>query len=278
MKQFSPAKINLFLKVWGRKADGFHLLSTWFRTLLFGDDLSLSLAPQDQLCCNVPSLISQDNLIWKATYLFRKYTNIRSPVCWSLKKRIPLQSGLGGGSSNAATALFMLNQLFQTNLSEETLAQYGKVLGADVPAFFSLGSAFGDHKGDECITLSLQDHADRYVLYFSNQGVSTKQAFAGLLPSDLTKTKPTFFQNDLERSVFRFRADLKNKKTFLERIWSPFQANVMLSGSGATFFVRYSMNELTEEQNLQINKLIRDTRGILVRTINRTPGTWYSNQ
>lgn len=275
MKFFSPAKINLFLKVWNRRPDGFHNLVTWCRTVHLGDDLCVSQSYKDLLICNIHELETKDNLIWRVTHLFREYTGIRSSVCWSLHKRIPLQAGLGGGSSNAATALFALNHLFQTQLSDAELAHLGAQVGMDIPFFFSLGSAFAYHRGEQCVAYPLQDQDDSYVLYFSNQGVVTKQAFSHLLDSDMDVTMPMFFENDLEKAVFRFRPDLRDKKKYLERIWSPFKAQVMMSGSGATIFVRYTKSNLPPELYTQLQHLIQTSQGVEVSTINRDTGLWY---
>lgn len=276
MKFFSPAKINLFLKILNRRSDGFHNLLTWCRTLCLGDELSVVQSYKDVLISNVQELNDKDNLVWRATQQFREYTGITSCVSWILLKKIPLRAGLGGGSSNAATALFALNRLFQTRLSNVVLAQLGARVGMDVPFFFSKGSAFAYQRGERCIEYPLQDRDDRYVLYFSDQGVMTQQAFAYLTVADMEGSVPVFFENDLEKAVFRFRKDLLDKKTYLKRIWSPFKAQVMMTGSGSTIFVRYQKSKLSSKLNAQAQYLIRASRGLEVTTINRN-FEWYTN-
>ncbi|EPP34652.1 4-(cytidine 5'-diphospho)-2-C-methyl-D-erythritol kinase [Chlamydia ibidis] len=280
MEFFSPAKLNLFLKVFGKKSNGFHEIITRYQTINFGDTLSLSLGDIDRLMSNLPALENSDNLIWKSLKLFRQVTGITTPVVWQLYKRIPLGAGLGGGSSNAATALFALNSLFKTNLSVDVLQDLGKSIGMDVPLFFSSGSSIGIGQGDHILPNSVQLEEENYVLYFSKEGVNTKLAFSQLLPSDYAgNVKDAMFysgDNDLEKSVFRFRPDLKAKKEELERIWSPFHSYVMMSGTGATLFVRYP-KKLEEDliTRKTISKIIQKTQGILANAIHRTNPCWY---
>ncbi len=109
---FSPAKINLFLRIMGKRPDGYHELASLFQAIGLGDTLTFTLTPQDSLTCSDPSLPCNDsNLIIKALHLFRRKTNLHIPVTIHLEKHIPTQAGLGGGSSNAATTLGALNTL-----------------------------------------------------------------------------------------------------------------------------------------------------------------------
>ncbi|WP_108896995.1 4-(cytidine 5'-diphospho)-2-C-methyl-D-erythritol kinase [Chlamydia serpentis] len=136
MEYFSPAKLNLFLKIWGKRSDGFHELTTFYQTIDFGDILSLTSSAKDSLISNVDELVSPSNLIWKSLAIFRRETQILQPVSWTLNKSVPLGAGLGGGSSNAATALYALNEHFQTNIPTATLQLWAQEIGSDVPFFF----------------------------------------------------------------------------------------------------------------------------------------------
>ncbi|WP_100934348.1 4-(cytidine 5'-diphospho)-2-C-methyl-D-erythritol kinase [Candidatus Chlamydia corallus] len=136
MQYFSPAKLNLFLKIWEKRSDNFHELTTLYQAIDFGDTLSLKSSTKDHLVSNVDEMLSPSNLIWKSLAIFRRETQILQPVSWYLNKSIPLQAGLGGGSSNAATALYALNKHFQTNIPATTLQLWAKEIGSDVPFFF----------------------------------------------------------------------------------------------------------------------------------------------
>lgn len=264
MKFFSPAKLNVFLRVLGKRPDGFHELFTRYQAINFGDTLELELSSQDRLECNHNELNKSSNLIWKSTQLFRSITHIHTPVCWRLHKQIPLQAGLGGGSSNAATALFALNLLFSTNIPVTVLQTLSQDIGMDVPFFFSCGAALGTGRGEIIENTSPIDQG--IVLYLSSPGVSTRQAFSSIVSSDYGCYKNA--GNDLEVPVFRLRPDLKEKKELLERIWSPFQGKVGLSGTGATLFVCYP-------KYVKPNLLIKTSGGIPVTPLLRGE-QWYS--
>ncbi|WP_035392669.1 4-(cytidine 5'-diphospho)-2-C-methyl-D-erythritol kinase [Chlamydia avium] len=282
MHYFSPAKLNIFLKLHGKCRNGFHQMTSRYQTIDFGDEISLRKGDKDILICNIPGLNTPENSLWKSLYLFRKYTKISTPIVWNLYKHIPIGSGLGGGSSNAATALYALNQYFQTQLSNDVLKEMAKILGTDVSLFFSSGSSVGVGCGDDVIPWEEGESCpQRYVLYFSEKGVLTKEAFSYVLPEDFVKRKRNIMdykhvrENDLEKAVFRFRTDLLEKKHMLERIWSPYPSHVSMSGSGATLFVSYPKEiEKNPQIASAIRKLIQDSHGILTNSVCKTSG-WY---
>lgn len=271
MHLFSPAKLNIFLKLHGKRADGFHEMTTMYQTIHFGDDLSLSTGLKDAVFCDLPGI--KTNLIWTSLRIFREYTHIETPVVFHVRKRIPLESGLGGGSSNAATALYALNAYFDTRLSYDTLIEMAKQIGTDVPLFFSSGTVLGVGRGEELVQTQQADR-EIYVLYFSYPGVSTQQAFAHVRPEDVSSRDDALEGNDLEKAVFRFRKDLEEKKLYLERIWSPFHGRVSLTGSGGTLFVRYPYDMEQTKAKEAISKTIRDSFGIRVAPLQKSP-EWY---
>lgn len=147
---FSPAKINLFLRVVSKEPDGYHHLSSLFQAISLGDTLIMERASTDQLTCDHSFLpTDHSNLILKAIKLFRQRTGCEQAFKVHLIKRIPIQAGLGGGSSNAATTLWGCNQLAQTNLSDSTLMEWGTELGSDVSFFFSQGTAHCTGRGEK---------------------------------------------------------------------------------------------------------------------------------
>ncbi|SGA13352.1 4-diphosphocytidyl-2-C-methyl-D-erythritol kinase [Chlamydia abortus] len=281
MDLFSPAKLNLFLKLHGKTSHGFHEMTTLYQVIDFGDRLSLESSSEDSLICNLPELNTPQNLIWKSIQVFRDYTQIYSPVAWRLYKCIPIGSGIGGGSSNAATALYALNQHFQTQLSNDVLQELGKKIGMDVPLFFSLGSALGIGCGEEILSYDNDHRDERYVLYFSDQPVLTKDAFSYVRPEDFSKREECLSlyarNNDLEQSVFRFRKDLEEKKHMLKRIWSPFNAHVRMSGAGATLFVSYSREIETDPSTAKVlHATIHNSQGLLVNSLRKYNG-WFEH-
>ena len=173
----APAKINWFLHIIGRRADGYHLLQTGFQFLDYCDVLHF-----EPCSGRTVELISQDidiptteNLIWKAAEALKPFAQGGTGIRIECEKKIPLGSGLGGGSSDAATTLIALNHLWQANRSQEELMAIGLRLGADVPFFLFCESAIGQGVGEEltpysrpefpCLVVIPPVHVSTAVLY-----------------------------------------------------------------------------------------------------------------
>lgn len=149
MQLKSPAKINLFLRVMGKRADGYHELASLFQAVDLFDTLTFTLTDEDKFTCTDPSLsLDSSNLVIKARELFRQVTGLSSPVRIHLEKNIPMQAGLGGGSSNAATVLWGLNALHDLPFTNAQLQSLSAQLGSDVPFFFSSGTAYCTGRGE----------------------------------------------------------------------------------------------------------------------------------
>lgn len=146
----APAKLNLTLRILGRRADGYHRLQTLFQFLDVGDDLHLTVRPDGQirLLIPVPGVPDEENLVVRAARLLQAVTGCQLGVDLRLDKRLPQGGGLGGGSSDAATTLVALNQLWGTGLGEDELAELGLALGADVPVFVRGRAAWGEGVGE----------------------------------------------------------------------------------------------------------------------------------
>ncbi|NGX63602.1 MAG: 4-diphosphocytidyl-2-C-methyl-D-erythritol kinase, partial [Candidatus Anoxychlamydiales bacterium] len=147
---YSPAKVNLFFKILSKKQDGYHDIFSLNQAISLFDVLYFKKAKKDIFFCynNKDLKFDETNLIIKALNLFRDKTKIKDSVEIYLKKNIPIEAGLGGGSSNAATTLFALNELFQKPLTILELIELSKNIGADAPFFFSKGSCFCKNIGD----------------------------------------------------------------------------------------------------------------------------------
>ena len=146
------AKINLFLNVLSRYADGYHEVSTVMQTVSLADDITVALVGDEiEITCNNSDVPTDErNIVWRAANLF--FSEIgeenRRGVKINIVKRIPISAGLAGGSSNAAATLCALNELFGNRISRERLIELGAKLGADVPFCIVGGTAYADGKGD----------------------------------------------------------------------------------------------------------------------------------
>lgn len=153
----SPAKLNLFLHVTGRRPDGYHLLETVFQLLDYGDDMVFSRRDDGVITLSpaLPGVATENNLVVRAARALQAETGCPLGADIQLRKRIPMGGGLGGGSSNAATTLRALNQLWELRLDVDTLARIGLALGADVPVFVRAETAYATGIGEALSALDL---------------------------------------------------------------------------------------------------------------------------
>ena len=153
----APAKLNLFLHITGRRANGYHELQTLFQFLDYGDTLHFNRRDDDQLqlLTDLPGVDAEDNLIMRAARLLREASGSQLGADIRLEKVLPMGGGIGGGSSDAATTLLGLNQLWQTGLSLEQLAELGIRLGADVPGFVRGRNAWAEGVGERLQAVEL---------------------------------------------------------------------------------------------------------------------------
>jgi 4-diphosphocytidyl-2-C-methyl-D-erythritol kinase len=152
----APAKINLFLHVVGRRADGYHQLQTVFRFLDYGDTLRCEPRSDDRivLAAPLPGVPPETDLVVRAAQALRAATGIGAGVTLHLEKRLPMGGGLGGGSSDAATTLMALNRLWRTGLGSPGLQRIGLALGADVPVFIHGLATFAEGVGEHFTDVS----------------------------------------------------------------------------------------------------------------------------
>ena len=166
LKLKSPAKLNLHLQVLGKRNDGFHEINSAFTLINLFDDLSFKKRPSG---INLTGDLIKNNLILKAAQNLQEKYHIKNGVDIYLKKRIPIESGLGGGSSNAATTLIALNKLWNLNLSKDELMKIGLDLGSDVPFFIYGENAWGKGRGENLEPIEIKDKAkaitEKYTAY-----------------------------------------------------------------------------------------------------------------
>jgi 4-diphosphocytidyl-2-C-methyl-D-erythritol kinase len=174
----APAKLNLFLHVLGRRADGYHELQTVFQLLDHGDTLHFEASEDNAitLAPPLPGVAAGDNLILRAADALQTHSGCRHGAHIRLQKQLPLGGGIGGGSSDAATTLLALNQLWNLGLPLAELAQLGLALGADVPVFVNGRSAWAEGVGERLQPLSLP--ARNYLILVPPCRVSTAEIFS----------------------------------------------------------------------------------------------------
>lgn len=238
---FSPAKVNLFFQVVGKRSDGYHEIVSMYQAINVGDFLYFSPNRRDLLTSNDPTLpLDQTNLVHKALHLFRKRCPHLPYFHVHMEKHIPQGAGLGGASSNAATTLWKVNEYLERPLSEKELIALGATLGADVPFFFSSGLAYCSGKG-EVIEDQPQEFPFNAHLALSKYCLSTPLVYGNVYPNHYSKKpltpkrffqKPAFF-NDLEQAAFATEPRLLQEKRRLAALG--FQ-QVSMSGSGSAYF------------------------------------------
>jgi 4-diphosphocytidyl-2-C-methyl-D-erythritol kinase len=188
----APAKLNLFLHITGRRADGYHLLQSVFMLIDWCDTLHFELrhdgaiSREDLTAAHLPA----EDLVVRAARLLQQATGCTLGVHVGLEKRLPAEAGMGGGSSDAATCLLALNRLWGLGLNRAQLAALGLQLGADVPFFIGGRNAWVEGVGEQLTPLSLEDA--RFVVVKPPGGASTQAIFSSpLLKRD---TKPAIIQ------------------------------------------------------------------------------------
>jgi len=242
----SPAKLNLFLYITGRRADGYHTLQTLFQFLDYGDTLSLEPRRDGEIHLLTPvnGVAHEDNLIVRAARLLMKTAAERgrlpagSGADIRIEKRLPMGGGLGGGSSNAATVLVALNHLWQCGLSLDELAALGLTLGADVPVFVRGHAAFAEGVGE---ILTPVEPAEKWYLV-AHPGVSIPTPMIFNAP-DLPRNTPKRSIETLLKCEFSNDCEVIARKRFREvdaaLSWLLEYAPSRLTGTGACVFAEF---------------------------------------
>src|SRR5215472_13448103 len=181
MQVIAPAKINLSLRVVGRRSDGFHEIETFITPISLCDKINIEQRSGKQTIafrCDDPSVPKgEDNLVVRAAKIFFEETNISSGISIELKKRIPHGAGLGGGSSDAASTLLALNELFATNLPREALSKIAEMIGSDVPFFIFQSAAVCKGRGELVRPTRLREQLS-VLLLKPGFGVPTQWAYS----------------------------------------------------------------------------------------------------
>lgn len=243
MQFLAPAKINLSLKVLGKRPDGFHEIETLITLISLYDKIDIEKQNRwIDFSCDDPTLSTgDDNLVVRAAKLFLEHAKIKGGVSIKLQKKIPHGAGLGGGSSDAAATLRGLNQLFETQLSREELAKLGSKIGSDVPFFLFESAATSQGRGEVVEPIKLKQKFS-ILLLKPAFGVPTPWAYSRWEKSKeipgVSYATQNFdgqnFVNDLERPVFEKFVFLSQLKTWLLK--QSEVGSALMSGSGSTVF------------------------------------------
>jgi 4-diphosphocytidyl-2-C-methyl-D-erythritol kinase len=265
MKSFTLpafAKINWFLRVLGRRADGFHEICTAFQTVSLCDKLTFS---------------ENDRLVLRAKFGVEKGARIH------LEKKIPAPGGLGGGSSDAAVALIGLIKLWEIEIGFDELTEIGAKLGSDVPYFFHGGTALGAGRGTEI--LPVDETEEKFMLVVTPPvDVPTKNAFAGLNAPALTNQAPesilkicrseaeklnlrhSVLENDFEPSIFQIEPEIGRVKKKLLELGA---VQARMSGSGASVFAVFDKKETRQATLKALEMEEKNWRKFAVATVSR---------
>lgn len=253
----APAKLNLFLHIVGRRADGYHLLQSVFTFIDLCDYLDFTVRTDgkiERIGSSINGLAAKDDLIIRAAKLLQQHTGTTLGASIRCEKNIPSGAGLGGGSSDAATTLIALNALWQTKLNRQQLMSLGLRLGADVPVFIFGRSAFAEGIGEQLRPLSLPEYA--YLLFKPQASVATPVIFQDkaltrdskpVIITDFTDYKAVssadahgsmalFGSNALESVACKHAPEINQLLIYLRSK----KIHAKMTGSGSTIFAAFS--------------------------------------
>ncbi|MBI2291921.1 MAG: 4-(cytidine 5'-diphospho)-2-C-methyl-D-erythritol kinase [Betaproteobacteria bacterium] len=265
----APAKLNLMLRVTGRRADGYHLLQTVYRFIDYGDTLRFTVRTDGAItrANQVAGVAEADDLTLRAAALLQRAAGTRLGADIVLEKRLPLGGGLGGGSSDAATTLIALNRLWDLALPRARLQELALELGADVPVFVFGESALGEGVGEQLRPLELP--AAWYLVLIPPVSVSTAMIFQDpdlkrdSIPIRIPPFSVVAGRNDLEPVVCRHYPKVARHLAWLRQ-----HGAARMTGSGACVFAEFS----TEAEARTVWRQLPATmRGVVARGLDRHP-------
>ena len=269
----APAKLNLFLHVTGRRADGYHTLQTAFRLIDLADMLRFSPRADGKVTLVRPlaGVPPEQDLCLRAAALLKQATGHPGGVAIELDKRIPIGGGLGGGSSDAATTLIALNHLWQLGLKRGELQRLGLVLGADVPVFVLGENAFAEGVGEQLTPLALPPAW--YLVLVPPVHVPTAAVFAAPeLTREANPIKITAFFDGLKRRALRNDLEPVVSKRYPEvarhLAWLKQHGEARMSGSGACVYAEFSTESAARATHAQLPTAMR---GLVARGLERHP-------
>jgi len=264
----SPAKLNLFLHITGRRPDGYHELQSIFQLIDLCDWLEFEQTDDQQI--QIEGLASVDlerNLIYRAAQILQPYAKTPSGLIIRLEKNIPMGAGLGGGSSNAATTLIVLNELWHCGLNSEQLAELGVKLGADVPIFVHGHNAWAEGIGEHLTFIDLDQK--QFIVLKPDCFISTQQLFSQKTLTRDTKPskfcayqiKPSDFGNNFEPVARSLYPEVDEAMQYLDQF-----GVAKLTGTGACVFI-----EVTDDMNVTDILENAPCKSYLVNSLQESP-------
>jgi len=254
----APAKLNLFLHVTGRRTDGYHLLQSVFQLLDHGDLLHFDVRDDGVIrrVTEVPGVPQQSDLIVRAAHLLKSATGTSAGADIAIEKRLPMGGGLGGGSSDAATTLLVLNHLWQTGLTRDELMTLGLQLGADVPFFLFGRNAFAEGVGEAL--LPVPTPGGWYLVIEPGVSVPTAAIFSApeltrdskpVRITDFSEAPKSFGKNDLQVVATKLFPQIDDALQWLK----PY-GQARMTGSGACVFLGF---EQEHEADAVLKKVLQ---------------------
>ena len=252
----APAKLNLFLHVTGRRADGYHLLQTAFQLIDRSDTLDIEIRQDNNIVRTneIPDVPAESDLIVRAARLLQQSTNCPLGANLTLHKILPMGGGLGGGSSDAASTLIALNHLWQTGLNKTELMQLGLQLGADVPFFIFGDNAFAEGVGEELHAIQTPERW--FVVIEPGVQVPTPAIFSAkeltrdtkpVRIADFSSTAEMFWKNDLQTVACALFPAVDEAIKWLSQF-----GNAKMTGSGACVFCAFADESAADKVMQQV--------------------------
>lgn len=265
----APAKLNLFLQITGQRADGYHELQTVFQFITLRDDITFTLRCDDQIVRTTKwsDVAAEDDLMIRAARLLTDHCGVRRGIEIGIDKRIPMGAGLGGGSSDAATVLCALNQIWELGLNIDELAKLGLLLGADVPVFVRGHAAWAEGIGE--FLTPLEPPEDTYLLVVPPVHVSTAEVFRHpALTRNSTPIRISDFLegtafNSLETVVRTVYPEIDHCMKWLKQYGEP-----RLTGTGAGVFMK--IDSASDAKDI-VESTPKHWQSFTVKGLNRSP-------
>ncbi|MEH6358874.1 MAG: 4-(cytidine 5'-diphospho)-2-C-methyl-D-erythritol kinase [Pseudomonadales bacterium] len=265
----APAKLNLMLHITGQRDDGYHNLQTLFQFLDYGDQLHFEALPDDRIevITDLSDIATTDNLIYRAAKLLQLHSGNSSGARVTLTKNIAMGAGLGGGSSDAATTLIALNQLWNLNYDLHSLAKLGLQLGADVPVFVHGRAAWAEGVGEQLT--AVEPEQKWFVVLTPNCHVSTAEIFSH---KELTRNSSAITiaaalegdgRNDCLAVVSKHYPQVKKALGWLNQF-----AAAKMTGTGSSVFADFDSREQAQQV---FEQLPTDLKGFIAKGQNLSP-------
>lgn len=273
----SPAKLNLFLHITGQRENGYHELQTIFQLIDLHDDIYFQVNQSDTITlsdANAVDVAIEKNLIYRAAIAIKPFAQLSHAGCEiRLDKRIPMGAGLGGGSSNAATTLLILNELWQCHLSQQQLIEIGTSLGADVPIFIVGKNAWAEGIG-EIITPIDDLPSQQFVIIKPDCFISTQSLFSQKSLTRNTKPSkfaayqqnPSLFGNNFERLARELYPPVDRAFQYLNQY-----GQAKLTGTGACVFLEFAHDVQTIGVDVQAIADNAPFQAYLAKSLNASP-------